>query len=260
MSEEGVRLQKVMAQAGIGSRRYCEELIVQGRVEVNGRMVTTLGSRARPGDVITVDGRRIGAAEDPVYLLLNKPVGFLSTVSDPRGRRTVLDLVGPTTTRLYPVGRLDYDSSGLLILSNDGEFTHLLTHPRHEVPKTYVATVEGRPGEGALRQLRSGVRLEDGVTWPARVRVIGSSADQTVLEIEIHEGRNRQVRRMCEAVGYPVLRLMRSKIGFLTLKGIEEPGRYRLLIQEEVGRLAGLAHGRDSGGPSRAGRRGPTPR
>jgi len=233
----GERLQKVLAQAGLGSRRACEELIAAGRVTVNGE-VATLGSRADPEvDAIEVDGARIGVRQGLVHYLLNKPAGVVTTASDPQGRPTVVGLV-PAEPRVYPVGRLDADTEGLLVLTNDGELAHRLTHPSFGVDKEYLADVTGTPSRGALRRLREGVELEDGLTAPARVSLVG---DHT-LRITIHEGRNRQVRRMCEAVGHPVRRLVRVRIGPLADRRLP-PGEWRPLTQAEVRALERAAAG-----------------
>jgi 23S rRNA pseudouridine2605 synthase len=233
----GERLQKVLAQAGLGSRRACEELIAAGRVTVNGE-VATLGSRADPEvDAIEVDGARIGVRQGLVHYLLNKPAGVVTTASDPQGRPTVVGLV-PAEPRVYPVGRLDADTEGLLVLTNDGELAHRLTHPSFGVDKEYLADVTGTPSRGALRRLREGVELEDGPTAPARVSLVG---DHT-LRITIHEGRNRQVRRMCEAVGHPVRRLVRVRIGPLADRRLP-PGEWRPLTQAEVRALERAAAG-----------------
>jgi 23S rRNA pseudouridine2605 synthase len=233
----GERLQKVLAQAGLGSRRACEELIAAGRVTVNGE-VATLGTRADPEvDAIEVDGARIGVREGLVHYLLNKPAGVVTTASDPQGRPTVVGLV-PAEPRVYPVGRLDADTEGLLVLTNDGELAHRLTHPSFGVDKEYLADVTGTPSRGALRRLREGVELEDGPTAPARVSLVG---DHT-LRITIHEGRNRQVRRMCEAVGHPVRRLVRVRIGPLADRRLP-PGESRPLTQAEVRALERAAAG-----------------
>ena len=225
---EGVRLQKILAQAGLGSRRACEELIAAGRVQVNGR-VATLGGRADPEhDRVEVDGEPVGVRPGLVYYALNKPTGVVTTASDPQGRPTVVDLV-PGEPRVFPVGRLDADTEGLLLLTNDGDLAHRLTHPSHGVEKEYLAQVEGRPSRGALRALRDGVELDDGRTAPAKVAQV---ADDT-LRITIHEGRNRQVRRMCEAVGHPVVRLVRTRIGSLSERRLA-PGEWRELSREEV--------------------------
>jgi 23S rRNA pseudouridine2605 synthase len=236
------RLQKIISQAGIASRRHAEALITAGRVTVNGRVVAELGAKVEPGrDVVAVDGRPL-AGEDKYYILLNKPKGVVTTLSDPRGRKTVADLVAAVPARLYPVGRLDYNTEGLLLLTNDGPLTHALTHPSHEINKTYVATVAGRPSEEKLDRLRLGITLEDGVTAPARVRLTGydPATDTSVLVIVIHEGRNRQIRRMCAAVGHPVEKLKRTEFAFLTLEGVHR-GRYRHLEPEEVAALRELA-------------------
>ena len=224
----GERLQKVLAAAGIGSRRVCEDLIADGRVEVNG-VPAELGRRVDPeADRITVDGVPIGIRPGLVYYLLNKPAGVVSTASDPQGRPTVTELV-PAEPRVFPVGRLDAATEGLLLLTNDGELTHRLTHPSFGVEKEYLASVEGTPRPGDIRRLREGVELEDGMTAPAKV----SQVAPDILRITIHEGRNRQVRRMTEAVGHPVRRLVRTRIGPLRT-GSLRPGEWRTLAQEEV--------------------------
>jgi 23S rRNA pseudouridine2605 synthase len=246
VSAPGERLQKVLAQAGLGSRRACEELIADGRVTVNGE-VATLGMRADPDvDAIEVDGARIGVREGLVHYLLNKPAGVVTTASDPQGRPTVVGLV-PAEPRVYPVGRLDADTEGLLVLTNDGELAHRLTHPSFGVDKEYLADVTGAPSRGALRRLREGVELEDGPTAPARVSLVG---DHT-LRITIHEGRNRQVRRMCEAVGHPVRRLVRVRVGPLADRRLP-PGEWRSLTQAEVRALErAAAEGRPHDGGAR---------
>ncbi len=225
---EGERLQKVLAQAGVGSRRTCEELIAAGRVSVNGQ-VAVLGRRVDPGtDRIAVDAVPVAVRPGLVYYALNKPVGVISTASDPQGRPAVTALV-PPEPRVHAVGRLDADSEGLLLLTNDGDLTYRLTHPRFGIEKEYLVAVEGTPERGALRQLREGVLLEDGRTAPARVAQVGPN----VLRITIHEGRNRQVRRMCDAVGHPVRRLVRTRIGPVRI-GTLAPARWRELTSAEV--------------------------
>ncbi|MET0729481.1 MAG: pseudouridine synthase [Acidimicrobiales bacterium] len=226
--EDGVRLQKVLAQAGLGSRRVCEDLIDRRRVRVNGE-VAVLGRRVDPEvDVIEVDGAQIGTRAGLVHYLLNKPAGVVTTASDTHGRRTVVDIV-PGDPRVFPVGRLDADSEGLLLLTNDGDLAHRLTHPSYGVDKEYLVEVEGNPHRGVVRRLREGVELEDGITAPAKVAVLGDH----LLRITIHEGRNRQIRRMCEAVGTPVRRLVRTRIGALVDRRLA-PGEWRRLTQDEV--------------------------
>jgi 23S rRNA pseudouridine2605 synthase len=229
---EGERLQKALARAGFGSRRACEELIVAGRVEVNGQ-VADLGRRVDPErDRIAVDGVPVPVRPGLVYYLLNKPPKVVTTAHDPQGRRSVVDLV-PSEPRVFPVGRLDYDTEGLLLLTNDGDLAHRLTHPSHGVPKSYLAEVDGVPSRAAIRQLREGVALEDGLTAPARVSLAQTQGSGSALRIVIHEGRNRQVRRMCEAVGHPVRRLIRTHFGPLTDKSLR-PGQWRALSPAEV--------------------------
>ncbi|HEX6596444.1 MAG TPA: pseudouridine synthase [Acidimicrobiales bacterium] len=229
MKEEGgERLQKVLAAAGLGSRRVCEELIADGRVTVNGE-VAVLGRRVDPETTrIEVDGVPVAVRPGLVYYLLNKPRGTVTTASDPEGRQTVLELV-PPEPRVFPVGRLDADTEGLLLLTNDGDLAHRLTHPSFGIEKEYLAEIEGQPTAGELRRLRTGIDLEDGRTAPARASLVQDRA----LRLVIHEGRNRQVRRMCAAIGHPVLRLVRVRIGPLADRDLP-PGRYRALTREEV--------------------------
>jgi 23S rRNA pseudouridine2605 synthase len=247
--EDGERLQKVLARAGLASRRASEELIAAGRVTVDGRMAV-LGQRV---DVtrarVEVDGVVVPVAPDLVHYLLNKPAGVITTADDPQGRPTVLSLV-PDNPRVFPVGRLDAATEGLLVLTNDGALAQLLAHPSHGVEKEYVAEVEGEPSPGDLRQLRQGVELSDGRTAPA---VVGTVAPH-VLRIVIHEGRNRQIRRMCDAIGHPVRRLVRTRIGPLSDRGLR-PGAWRPLTAREVRRLAEAATGgRPGAAPAKRGR------
>lgn len=227
------RLQKALARAGVASRRKAEGLIRAGRVRVNGQVVTELGTRVDPErDVITVNGQPISQPVSHTYILLHKPRGVLSTTSDPHGRPTVLDLVR-MEARVYPVGRLDRDSEGLILLTDDGELTHRLTHPRYEHEREYRVLVEGRVSERALQRLQEGVELEDGLTWPAQVERLEEEGDGTWLRMVIHEGRKRQVRRMCRAVGHPVRQLIRVRMGPLTL-GELRAGEWRYLTTGEV--------------------------
>ena len=247
-----MRLVKFVATAGVASRRASEELIRAGRVTVNGQPVRDPARAVTEQDEITVDGEAVRQPDRRVVYALNKPLDVVSTARDPRGRRTVVGLV-PEAGRLYPVGRLDADSSGLILLTNDGDLAHRLTHPSFEVPKTYVATVARGPvRDAALRELRDGVELEDGRTAPARVRRVAGDR----LEITIHEGRNRQVRRMCEAVGHPVRTLTRVALGTLKLEGLPS-GSYRRLTDTEVARLASAGPGARRCGSSSSAAPGP---
>jgi pseudouridine synthase len=229
---EGERIQKVLARAGVGSRRAVEEMITAGRIRVNGD-VAELGRRIDPEkDEVEVDGSPVPLAADLVHYFLNKPVGVVATASDPEGRPTVVDLLD-SEDRIWPVGRLDIESEGAIIVTNDGDLAQKLTHPRYELPKTYLVEAVGSVGREAVRQLRTGVDLDDGRTAPARVQIVDKSGGMTMLEITITEGRNRQVRRMCEAIGHPAARLVRTAIGPLQL-GRLKPGRWRRLSPIEV--------------------------
>ena len=231
-----MRLAKYLAEAGVASRRKAEELIMQGRVKVNGLVLKEKGCIINPGvDRVEFDGRII-SREEKVYILLNKPAGYISSVFDPQGRPTVMELLKDIKLRIYPVGRLDFDTEGLLLLSNDGDFTNLMIHPRYEINKTYQALVKGKPDKKSLQILQEGIQLEDGITAPARVNILKTFQDRTLLEIEIHEGRKRQVKRMCLAVGHPVISLKRTTFGSLKLQGVA-PGKYRFLTPSEVNRL-----------------------
>lgn len=233
------RLQKVMARAGVASRRQCEALIQAGLVKVNGQVVTELGVKVDPAkDRIDVRGKRIEAEKKRTFLFY-KPKNVITSMADPRGRRVVADYFREIPERVYPVGRLDYDTEGLLLLTNDGDLANRLAHPRYEVDKVYVATVRGKPDPASLERLEKGVKLEDGWTAPARVRLLQAGEKRSKIELIIHEGRNRQVRRMCEAVGHPVLHLIRTRLAFLTLDGIK-PGGYRELTPGEIQRLKQL--------------------
>ena len=251
-----MRLAKYLAHAGVASRRAVEAIIGEGRVTVAGEIVLDPARDVDEQCVLTVDGRPVSGPEQPVVYLLNKPLGVVSTAQDTHGRPTVVSLIADESRRLYPVGRLDADSSGLILLTNDGALAQRLTHPSFEVPKTYRVRVRGGPvGESALAKLRAGVRLEDGMTAPAQVRRAG----QGVLEVTIHEGRNRQVRRMCEAVGHPVVWLERVAFGRLKL-GELASGAYRRLGEAELARLRGGPEDRKRSVQSMAGRskwRGP---
>lgn len=233
-------------------------MIATGRVAVNGETVTQLGAKADPDrDAITVDGRPIGVSVEKMYILLNKPPGYTSTRSDPHAERTVMELVADAGAYVYPVGRLDVDTSGLLILTNDGDFAQLLTHPSHQIDKTYRALVRGRITAAAMSALERGVELEDGATAPARLRLINydPGTNASTVDITIHEGRKRQVRRMLAAVGHRVQKLSRIRLGNLDLKGLKE-GQYRCLTKREVSELKrlaarGPAERKPAGGPGR---------
>jgi 23S rRNA pseudouridine2605 synthase len=235
------RLQKVIAHAGIASRRKAEQLIEEGHVRVNGKVVKELGIKVSSSDKVEVDGIPL-EREEPVYFMLYKPRGVISSVNDDKGRKVVTDFFPMIEQRIYPVGRLDYDTSGLLILTNDGEFANTLMHPSNQIDKVYVAKVKGIPTREALKTLERGVRLEDGKTAPARVKLqtVDKKKQTAIVEITIHEGRNRQVRRMFEAVGNPVLKLKRERYGFLTLQGLKV-GDARELSPHEVKQLRTLA-------------------
>ena len=229
------RLQKYLAQCGVASRRKCEELILQGRVQVNGVTVTELGTKINPEkDKIKFDGKDIKQSPKLVYILLNKPIGYVTTADDQFGRDTVLDLV-KVKERIVPVGRLDMYTSGALILTNDGNFVYQVTHPKHEIEKTYTVTIKGIVQNSEVEQLRNGIKIDDYITKPARVKILKTDTEKGIsrLEITIHEGKNRQVRKMCEAVGRKVLALHRSKIGGIGVKDIEL-GKWRYLTANEV--------------------------
>lgn len=242
MSEEteGVRLQKVLAAAGVASRRASELLIEEGRVEVNGQVVTEQGRRVNPDrDQIRVDGSRIPPPRRHQYLVLNKPRGVVSTMDDPEGRPTLSEYLPRTAERLFHVGRLDTDTEGIILLTNDGEFAHRLAHPSYEVPKTYFVQAAGVMDNHAIKRLAKGVRLDDGPVKPDKVKLVSRGQDRTLLEITIHSGRNRVVRRMMDTVGHPVDRLGRTMIGPVRLGNLPV-GEVRDLTREELGALLDL--------------------
>lgn len=232
------RLQKVLAQAGIASRRKCEEYIQAGRVQVNEETVTTLGAKVDPlTDAITVDGKPV-KPQTLVYYVMNKPKGVITSVTDPEGRQTVSDYTKDIKERVYPVGRLDYESEGLLLLTNDGELANLLTHPKHHVPKMYHATVRGVPHGSLIEKLKNGIQLDDGMTAPAEVEYhdVNPEKNESIIAITIYEGRNRQVRRMFDAIHYPVSRLKRVQFGSLLLSGLPR-GKTQKLTPAQVKEL-----------------------
>jgi len=232
------RLQKYLANSGVASRRKCEEYILQGKVKVNGEIVTELGTKINPEtDIIEFENKPIKEKSKHIYILLNKPIGYVTTSDDQFGRDTVLDLV-KVRERIVPVGRLDMYTSGALILTNDGDFVYKVTHPKHEIEKTYTVTVKGIIQNSEVEQLRQGVQIEDYTTKPAKVKILKTDIEKDIsrLEITIHEGKNRQVRKMCEAVGRKVLALHRSKIGNIGVKDLEL-GKWRYLNPKEVEEL-----------------------
>ncbi|MEG6611792.1 pseudouridine synthase [Pseudoclostridium thermosuccinogenes] len=228
-----MRLQKYIAECGVASRRKSEELIKQGRVKVNGITVSEMGVKVSDEDVVEVDGRRISLEQKKVYIMLNKPVGYISSVRDQFSRNTVVDLIKGVKERIYPVGRLDYDTSGLLLLTNDGDFAFRLTHPKHEMKKTYIAEMEGVPDSNDIESFQNGLRIEDYVTSPAELTVLEKRKSSSIVKVVIHEGKNRQVRKMCDAIGHPVISLKRIAIGDLYLKNLPE-GQWRYLKEEEI--------------------------
>ena len=235
--QTGVRLQRVLASAGLGSRRACEQLIDEGRVEVDGTVVRTQGVRVDPARaVIKVDGLRIATAPDHVYLALNKPRGVVSTMSDPEGRPSLQDYVGDRNARLFHVGRLDTDTEGLILLTNDGDLAHRLAHPSYGVTKTYLAEVTGPIARDVGKRLRQGVELEDGLASVDSFRLVSQSGNRVMVEVSLHEGRKHVVRRLLAEVGHPVSRLVRTDVGPVSL-GHLKPGKQRRLSQQEVGAL-----------------------
>lgn len=238
---EEMRLQKYLALCGVASRRSAEAIIADGRVSVNGETVTEMGVKVGAKDVVRVDGKAVRPERNKIYIMINKPVGVLSAASDDRGRPCVVDLIEGVNERLYPVGRLDYDTSGLLLLTNDGEFTQKLTHPSFEIWKTYEAVVRGEPNEGNVKRFAEGLTLDDGPTLPALLTVIGHKGNNAIAEVRIREGRNRQVRRMLDAIRHPVLKLRRTGFGPIELDPDLKPGAWRYLKEDEVSKLLGAA-------------------
>lgn len=236
------RLQKYLARCGVASRRKAEELIKQGQVMVNKQVISEMGFLVDSGkDLIEVKGKKVTPEQRKLYLLFYKPIRVVTTLDDPQQRKKVIDLLQGVAERIYPVGRLDYNSEGLLLMTNDGELAYRLTHPRYEIAKTYQTKVQGLVNEKALNKLRAGVELEDGLTQPAIVKLLRSNHVKTELEITIKEGRNRQVRRMCDKIGHPVISLKRIKLGPLVLGNLK-PGKYRELKPREVAALKSACH------------------
>ncbi|MFQ8660591.1 MAG: pseudouridine synthase [Clostridia bacterium] len=237
-NKEAIRLQKYMAEAGIASRRKAEELILEGKVKVNGKIVDELGIKIVPNkDIVEYNGKKVVLEKEYVYILLNKPIGYVTTVKDQFNRDSILDLV-KTNKRIVPVGRLDMYTSGAIILTNDGDFVYKVTHPKHEIEKTYTVTIKGIVKSNEVEELKKGVKIEDYITKPARVKILKTDEEKNIsrLEITIHEGKNRQVRKMCEAIGHKVLALHRSKIAGIGVKNLEL-GKWRYLTKNEVRKI-----------------------
>lgn len=240
VGDKGMRLQKYMAKCGVASRRRSESIILEGRVKVNDRVIDRLGTKVNPNrDIVKVDNRIIKMEKNKVYIMLNKPEGYVTTVRDRHGQDIVLDLINGVEERIFPIGRLDSDTSGLLLLTNDGELAYRLTHPKYEVEKRYMALVEGVPGNDKLTRFRKGLKIDGRMTAKAYIEVIKEYTNSSLLEIAIHEGRNRQIRRMCKYIGHPVLSLKRISIAELTLNDLEV-GRWRYLTQGEIDYLKQL--------------------
>ncbi|WFA09712.1 pseudouridine synthase [Tissierella sp. Yu-01] len=235
-----MRLQKYMALSGVASRRKSEEMIAEGRVKVNNKIITELGTVIDPKkDKVLVDGKKIKLESNKVYIMLNKPVGYVSTLKDEKGRKIVTDLIEGVRERIYPVGRLDADTTGLLLLTNDGDLANKLTHPSKKIQKRYIAIVEGVPNKIELDKMRKGVYIEGKKTAPAKVKIAKKYEDESILDIEIHEGRNRQVKKMCESINHPIKKLKRVSIGELELGGLLI-GNWRFLNEEEMTYLKSL--------------------
>lgn len=237
-----MRINKYIASCGIASRRKAEELIIENRVKVNGKIINELSFQINETeDKVEVDGKTIGLEEELVYIMLNKPEGYVTTVKDQFDRKSVIDLVKGVGARVYPIGRLDYETSGLLLLTNDGDLTYKLTHPKHEVDKTYVATVKGIPNQTEINNFEKGLYIEDYKTAPAKIKIVKKNIEKNyaVCEIKIHEGRNRQVRKMCRAINHPVMNLRRKAMGKIVLKDVEI-GQYRYLTNDEINYLKKL--------------------
>ncbi|MTI67804.1 MAG: rRNA pseudouridine synthase [Firmicutes bacterium] len=235
-----MRLQKYMAKCGVASRRKSEKLISKGVVKVNGSTITELGFKINPDkDIVKVNNRIIKMEEKSVYILLNKPDGYITTVSDQFDRPTVLDIIKNVKQRVYPVGRLDYDTSGLLLITNDGNLTYKLTHPKHEINKTYIAKIKGIPKENELTKFRNGLKIENYITSKAKIKILNRYKDSSLVEIIIHEGKNRQVRKMCDKIGHPVIWLKRIALGKITIDNLEK-GKWRYLNDKEINYLKNI--------------------
>ena len=242
MEKNEIRLQKYLAECGIASRRKAEEYIQEGKVKVNGKTITELGVKINPEkDIVYFNNKKVAKQNENIYILLNKPIGYVTTTKDQFNRETVLDLIKGINKRIVPVGRLDMYTSGALILTNDGDFTYKVTHPSHEITKTYIATLKGIITNEEIEKLRSGVEIEDYITCPAKVKILKTDTEKNIsrIEITIHEGKNRQVRKMCEAIGRNVMALHRSKIGNIGVKDLKI-GEWRYLSQKEIKAIIGF--------------------
>ena len=242
MEKNEIRLQKYLAECGIASRRKAEEYIQEGKVQVNGKAVTELGVKINPEkDIVYFNNKKVAKQNENIYILLNKPIGYVTTTKDQFNRETVLDLIKGINKRIVPVGRLDMYTSGALILTNDGDFTYKVTHPSHEITKTYIATLKGIITNEEIEKLRNGVEIEDYITRPAKVKILKTDTEKNIsrIEITIHEGKNRQVRKMCEAIGRNVMALHRSKIGNIGVKDLKI-GEWRYLSQKEIKAITGF--------------------
>lgn len=233
-------MHKFLADAGLASRRKCEELISQGRIEVDGQVVRTPGTKISGSEKIKADGKEIKLKQKRIYILLNKPVGYISTAKDQFSRKTVIDLVGMVKERVYPVGRLDYDTSGLIILTNDGDFANKMMHPKHQTQKVYRAEIMGRLDGNDISRLQNGLELEGFTTAPSKIRIVDDSSTNSIVEITMHEGKNRQVRKMFASLKHPVLHLKRVAIGSVRINDLEE-GKWRYLSKKEVEQLKNKA-------------------
>lgn len=226
------RLQKYMARCGVASRRKCEEIIFSGRVKVNNKVVTDIVIVDDEKDIVKVDDKIIKPKDKKIYIMLNKPCGVITSVKDEKGRKTVIDIIG-VKERIYPVGRLDYDTSGLLILTNDGNAAFKMTHPSKEIDKVYIAKIKGVPTKDEIERFKSGIKIDDYITSPAELEILNVNEKESEVKITIHEGKNRQVRKMCEAIGHPVITLKRIRIGKISLGNLKQ-GQWRYLTQKEI--------------------------
>ncbi|MGE5328284.1 MAG: pseudouridine synthase [Deltaproteobacteria bacterium] len=236
MNQE-IRLQKFIADCGVASRRKSEELIIQGKVKVNGKQITELGTKVTAGkDIVTVDGKELKQCNKSVYVMLNKPEGYITTAKEQFNRPFIMDLLSDIKERIFPVGRLDMDTSGLIILTNDGDFAYKITHPKNKIDKTYIAEVKGFPDSGEMSKFAKGLKIEDYTTAPAKIRLVAKKKSSSIVEIIIHEGRNRQVKKMCEAIGHNVISLQRKALGGLEVGNLPL-GKWKYLTKKEIEKI-----------------------